>query len=596
MPKISSATIDEVNSRTDIVALIGEYTQLENRGGDWWGCCPFHNEKTPSFHVLPDRKMYHCFGCGAGGGVINFFMEAEKLDFIPAVEALAKKNGIEVIYDSGESARNPQNSEKDEYILLYTRVANSFHYLLMQSDAGKFARAYLKERGIADETAEQFQLGYAPADRRWLKKFLTEKNYSRHFLENSGLFSKKYPDVSFFSDRLMFPICDRSGKVLAFGGRILQGEGPKYLNSGDLVQYKKGETIYAFHLAKQHIREQKTVIFCEGYMDVIAYHQAGIRNAVAPLGTALTAAQIKLVQPFVDSVFLSFDSDKAGQNATQKAILLCREMNLPCRVIRLAQGKDPAEILLNYGAEVLKKNVDCAIIDADYLLSFFSEMYPIDTPDGKTKTALSFFPYIAALKSDIQKESCFEQLARVLSLKTEAVKADFYHQDAARERIKRNVHGQPQNTPVKLNAELRAVLAVAANLKFYPMMRSALTADDFDGKTARNLFIILEECYRNDAVSYDALLAACDNDLEKKLITRAVMSGEFSGEPALVKQIVQDCINSIHRRSLEKKRGQVQNRIRLMTVATLDDKQQLEKLLVEKMNIDVELRKKDADK
>ena len=272
-------------------------------------------------------------------------MEMEKVTYAEAIISLAKKNGIEIIYDGPNTVPVQQDNSKDLYKELYTRVAGSFRYVLTSTEQGEFAREYLESRGITKEIAEQFNLGYAPSNRKWLKTFLLSKNYSNEFLLESGLFSKKYPDIAFFSDRLMFPICDRMGNVVAFGGRILRGEGPKYLNSSDLIQYKKGETLFAFNHAKQTIREKKSVILCEGYMDVIAYHQAGLTNAVAPLGTALTHDQLKLIHSFADTIYLSFDSDEAGQKATWKAILMARAADFSVKIVRLEGGKDPAEIL-----------------------------------------------------------------------------------------------------------------------------------------------------------------------------------------------------------------------------------------------------------
>ena len=183
MAKISSSTIDEVNDRTDLVSLIGEYTRLERRGTDWWGCCPFHNEKTPSFHVVPSRKMYHCFGCGQGGSAINFVMEIEKLGFMDAVVQLAKKSGVEVIYEGNNVVQeNPLEKKKDEIFDLYSRTSGTYHYFLTETDMGKFAYDYLVSRGVTKEIINKFQLGYSPADRTWLKKFLLSKNYSNEFL------------------------------------------------------------------------------------------------------------------------------------------------------------------------------------------------------------------------------------------------------------------------------------------------------------------------------------------------------------------------------------------------------------------------------
>ena len=303
---ISSETIEAVRASTDIISLVGEYTKLERRSGnDWWGCCPFHAEKTPSFHVDGDNKFYYCFGCQASGDAIKFSMEIEKLSYSDAIESLAKRAGIEIIYTGSAPSKTKDENKKELYIDLYERTASLFHYFLTQEKSGKEALEYILSRGISMEIISKFKLGYAPKDRYWLKKFLNKKNFSNDFLAKSGLFSSKYPDVSFFSDRLMFPIFNRAGKCVAFGGRILKGDGPKYLNSSDLIQYKKGETLYAFNFAKNAIREQKTVIFCEGYMDCISYHMCGINYAVAPLGTALTEDQLKIVRGFADTILLS---------------------------------------------------------------------------------------------------------------------------------------------------------------------------------------------------------------------------------------------------------------------------------------------------
>ncbi len=591
MAKISSSTIDEVNARIDIISLIGEYTRLERRGTDWWGCCPFHNEKTPSFHVVPDKKMYHCFGCGQGGSAINFVMEIEKIGFVDAVVQLAKKSGVEVVYDGNAVVQeNPLEKKKDEIFDLYSRTSGTFHYFLTESDMGKFALDYLCSRGVTKEIIEKFQLGYSPAERTWLKKFLRKKNYSNEFLNESGLFSKKYPDIAFFSDRLMFPIFNRKNQVVAFGGRILRGEGPKYLNSGEMLQYKKGETLYAFNFAKESIRKEKAVIFCEGYMDVIAYHQAGITNAVAPLGTALTEGQVSIISSFVDTVYLSMDSDEAGQNATYKAILLCRKMDLAVKIIKLEGGKDPSEILNKFGAQALTNAINVAIIDSDFLLSVLAAKYNIGTPDGKTQASLAFFPYIDALTSDIQKETCLEKLCQTYNLKPEAVKADFINRDKARTRL------QPSSTnnniaknteTIVLTAETKAVLAVVANVDYFSMMRNSLSVEDFEDALAKDMFIALEECYREGTMSYDAFLSKCTDERVKMIVTKTVTSGEYSINS---QQTIEDCIWLIKKNSLERRRDRLLNQIRQCQGNTLEEQQKLDLLLNEKMGIDLELR------
>jgi DNA primase len=588
---ISQQTIESVQNISDIVAVVGEYTKLERRSGnDWWGCCPFHNEKTASFHVDGDKKFYYCFGCHAGGDIIKFIMEMEKVSYIDAVRSLAKRAGIEIVYADGQLPEHSHNDDlRDSYIDLYERTATLFHYLLTQTDGGKPALAYITGRGLTIDTINKFKLGYAPSNRRWLKIFLLKKNFSEDFLNSSGLFSKKYPDISFFSNRLMFPIFNRRGQCVALGGRILNGEGPKYLNSGDLVQYKKGETLYAFNFAKNAIREEKKVIFCEGYMDCIAYHQCGITYAVAPLGTALTEDQLKIVHGFADTVLLSFDSDGAGQNATLRAITMCRKQGFTVKIIRLTGGKDPAEIMVNFGAETLTNEVNSAILDSDFLLSKLGQDYAVDTPEGKTKASLAFFTYVDSLQSDIQRESCLEQLCQAFNLKPEAVKRDFDNRDQARERLKirQQTSTDKQNADIKLNAELRAVLAVIADLDQYKVMRAELTVDDFEDPVAKKLFIILEDCFREQSVSVSSILTHCGNEEIERMITRVISSGEFSKNSG---RIIQDSIQFIKRNTLERKRDQLMNRIRLFNPVTPSDQQQLKELLAEKANLNSRLK------
>lgn len=595
--RISSDTIQQVMERTDVTALIGEYTRLERRGNEWWGCCPFHNEKTPSFKVDPSKGLYYCFGCHEGGNTVDFVRNMEKLSYREAIVFLAKLAGVEVVYSGAYQSQSQENSQRDslrdQFTDLYTRVAGSYHYCLTSTPEGKQALDYILDRGITLETVQKFQLGYSPANRRWLRVFLKGKNYSDEFLDQSGLFSKKYPNISFFSHRLMFPICDRQGRVVAFGGRLLAGEGPKYINSGDLVQYQKGKTLYAFHHARQSIRKEKAVIFCEGYMDVLAYHQCGLTHAVAPLGTALTMDQVKLVQPFVEQVYLSFDTDQAGREATLKAILLCRQADIAVRVIALEGGKDPAEIMVNSGSKALTEFVNSARIDGDYLLSLLATEHQIETPEGKTKAALAFFPYVDALKSDIQRESWLTRLCQELDLNIEAVRKDFIHRGAAEERIRVPKEVESRPLQIRMNAELRAVLAVVANLDAYEQMRTDLSPEDFEDPVARELFIILEECYREESVLHGSVLAKCSDEQLKSLVARVVASGEYADNQD---KVIKDSIRHIRRNSLERKRIRLLNKIRQLslTAATYEDQRLLEELISEKMSIDFELDNKDV--
>ena len=594
---ISQETKEAVLSQADIVSVVSDYVRLESRGNQWWGCCPFHHEKTPSFSVTPDKNMYYCFGCHVGGDAISFVMEMEKIRFPEALRLLARKFGVEVRYTNDFAPGTGRaDSVRELYIDLYNRVADMFHYGLVRTEAGKFALDYITGRGISMETVEKFKLGYSPADRTWLKKFLRSKNFSDEFLAGSGLFSRNYPDIAFFSDRLMFPIFDRRGQAVAFGGRFLRGDpdkNPKYLNSGNLVQYQKGETLYAFNFAKNAIRESKKVIFCEGYMDCIAYHQCGIGYAVAPLGTSLTDEQIKVVRGFADTVLLSFDSDGAGQKATERAILMCRRHGLTVRIIRLHGGKDPAEIMVNFGAETLTNEVDNAILDGDYLLDFLSQKYRKDTPEGKAKFAMEFFPYVDALQTDIQKESSLGLLGRTLNISLEAVKRDFSNREDVK---KRALSASAENRAsvkdnVVVNAEFRAVLSVLSDIGQFERMQSRLTESDFTNPGARTLFSILKERYEAGDLSFVSVLARCDDDGIKQRITESVSRGEFSADAA---RSVSDSIEWLVQQSLERKRDSILARMNSIQsgLALKENQELMTRLLEEKKVIDEKLNKK----
>ena len=588
--RISRESIDEVTRRADIVSIVSEYVPLTQRGNNWWGCCPFHNEKTPSFSVSQDNNLFYCFGCHKGGNVVTFIREMEKLDFFEAVELLAKKAGITLNYEESTDFKRDDSSYKlkEAYMELYTRVSTSFHYMLMETEAGKFALDYIRSRGLTTETIEKFKLGYSPSDRHWLYAFLKKKHYSEEFLDASGLFSKKYKGYAFFSDRLMFPIFNRNGKVVAMGGRFLRGDAdksPKYLNSGDLIQYKKGETLYAFNFAKEEIRRNKKVIFCEGYMDCIAYHQCGICCAVAPLGTALTIDQVKLVKPFVSTVLLSFDSDGAGQEATIKAILLCRSQDLEVRVIRLSGGKDPAEIMLKFGEKVLTDDVNSAILDCDFLLNRLRNLYPEDNPENKDRASKEFFAYVDSLQSNVRKDESLKLLSQVFNIELEALKKDYSDRRQLSKRLEKSENGPhtaAESPQAKISFELQAVVtAVADDVSLFQIMRKEISADDLEDDRAKNLFKILEDCARHESFSVNSVLNRCDDDEVKSFIINSVRQFSEYAEDS-----VRDASRRIQIGSLERREKRLQEQILSLSRSSLDeDKKKVGQLLEEKMDI-----------
>ncbi|MCI5829089.1 MAG: DNA primase [Treponema sp.] len=588
---ISRESIEEVSNRTDIVQVIGERIQLTQKGRDWWGICPFHQDKTPSFSVSPEKKFYYCFSCHATGTVIDFIREMDKVSFAEAVSLLAKKAGVTLKYENGGSERqreDPNAKLKEEYRSLYTRIAGTFHYALMETQAGKFALDYITKRGLTRETLEKFKIGYSPEDRFWLRKFLESKNYSKEFLDNSGLFNRKRPDTAFFCGRLMFPIFDRNGDCVAMGGRFLRGNEyeaqSKYKNSPELMHYKKGNILYAFNFAKESIRRNKKVIFCEGYMDCIAYHQCGIDYAVATLGTAMTVEHLHIVKPFVDEILLSFDSDGAGQKATKRSILMCRSLNIPTKVVQLQGGKDPAEIMVTFGAEYLTKQVNGSRFDFEFLISKLQELYPKDTPWGKSKASLEYFEYIDSLQSSVEKESCLELFSQAYAVDKEALREDYSNRENIRARLTQvNNHvTADKKEKVQMTAELQAVMTAVADVNLFKKMQEVIAKDDLREESSRQLFAAMEECCKDNSFSLSNILICLESDELKSLLVKSADVHKDSEEES-----AEESIRYLKNKVLENKKAGIKERIAVLSQSSLpEDKAELEYLLKQKMEVD----------
>ena len=615
MPYISDSSIQEVKDRLDAIAVVSEYVKLENRRGRWWACCPFHQEKTASFTVNPEIKTYHCFGCQKGGTVINFVMEMDKLTFPEAIELLAQKAGVTLVYESSSgvssAADEAKKKAKEGFLELYQRMSGTFHYFLMKTDDAAAAKQYIIARGISIEMIERFRLGYAPNDRFWLHKFLIQKGYSGDFLGSSGLFSSRYPQAALFSGRLMFPIADRQGRTVAFGGRFLPmleqaasdgREPPKYINSPESEIYKKGETLFAVDIALPEIRRTKTAYLAEGYMDVIALHQAGITNAVAPLGTAFTDEQAKLLRRWAEKVIFFFDDDGAGRQAAVKGIFTCRKNDLACAVVSLPsqaeggeQPKDPADILISGGTEGLQKAAESFITDFDYLIARAKSLYGSNqtSVQGKARSVASLFPYISLLDSGVARDSCIQAVADAFGL-LPAVVADDYRRHVSGGKPDRGVNKkEDHHTPIRMNDELALLIVTAVNQvspqeeKLFPKFRAALEIHEIEDRYAKEIFIALEECFRESKTGMDELLAHIASEELKGFILQRSASGEFSVNP---QQLMDDGIRKIKARRLKHRQEEIIIKLReLKREAGGEERNSDRELLAEKMRIDNEL-------
>ncbi len=383
MPIFSDDIIEEVRQRNDIVDVISQYVHLTKKGSSYFGLCPFHNEKTGSFSVTPHKQMYYCFGCGAGGNVFTFLMQYENFTFGEALETLADRAGI-TLPKYEMTAQQKREADKKQRLLDINKEAAKYYYALLRNERGRHARTYFEKRGLSEETMRKFGLGYSDQYSNDLYQYLRKKGYEDEILKESGLVSldERRGAYDKFWNRAMFPIMDVHNKVIGFGGRVM-GEGePKYLNSPETPIFDKSRNLYGLNLARTTKKQQ--LLLCEGYMDVIALHQAGFDNAVASLGTAFTSGHANLLKRYTKEVYLTFDSDGAGVKAALRAIPILKEVGLTAKVINMRPYKDPDEFIRALGTEEFQKRIDTAENSFMFEIRILEGEYNLNDPEGKT--------------------------------------------------------------------------------------------------------------------------------------------------------------------------------------------------------------------
>lgn len=403
--------IEEVRSRNDIVDLISTYVPLKKKGSSYFGLCPFHNEKSPSFSVSRDKQMYYCFGCGAGGNVFTFLMEYENFSFPEALKYLAERAGMELPEEELNEEAKRAMDEKARLREMNKLSANYFYYLL-HSKRGQKGLAYLKNRGITDETIKRFGLGYADIYNDDLYRFLKSKGYSDEELKDSALVTidERRGGSDKFWNRVMFPIMDVNNRVIGFGGRVMGDGSPKYLNSKETKLFDKSRNLYGLNFARSS--RKKEIILCEGYMDVISMHQAGFTNAVAALGTAFTSGHGTLLKRYTENVILSFDSDEAGQRAILRAIPILKEAGLTVRVLDLTPYKDPDEFIKGLGAQALEERIRKAMSSFMFQVKVAAGRYDQDDPESKTQFQHEAAKLLATIEEPLERKNYIEAVSR----------------------------------------------------------------------------------------------------------------------------------------------------------------------------------------
>ena len=397
--RYSDDIIEEVRMKNDIVDVVSQYVKLNRRGNTYFGLCPFHNEKTPSFSVTPSKQMYYCFGCGAGGNVYNFVMEYENYTFGEALQHLADRAGVQLPkIEYSREAR--EKAEKRATLLEINKLAASYFYYQLRRENGSQAYAYLINRGVSEDTIKKFGLGYSDKYSDDLYKFLKSKNYSDDLLRESGLFNvdERHGMYDKFWNRVIFPIMDVNNRVIGFGGRVMGDGKPKYLNSPETKIFDKSRNLYGLNIART--TRKNYLILCEGYMDVISMHQAGFTNAVASLGTALTSGHASLLKRYTQEVLLLYDSDDAGVRAALRAIPILREAGITSRVVSLEPHKDPDEFIKALGGEEFEKRLERAMDSFMFRIHMAQKEFAMEEPQGQNR----FFERCAQMLLELSDE------------------------------------------------------------------------------------------------------------------------------------------------------------------------------------------------
>lgn len=413
--------VEEVRLKNDIVDVISGYVKLQKKGSSHFGLCPFHNEKSPSFSVSRGKQMYYCFGCGAGGNVFTFLMEYENYSFQEALKVLADRAGVE-LPKLEYSKEAKEKAELKTILLEVNKLAAKYFYVQLKSEQGRAAYTYLKDRKLSDETITAFGLGYSNKYSDDLYRYLKTKGYTDEVLLKAGLISadERHGAYDKFWNRVMFPIMDANNRVIGFGGRVMGDGRPKYLNSPETPVFDKSRNLYGLHRAR--ISRKPYFLICEGYMDVIALHQAGFTNAVASLGTALTEGHAALIKRYVNQVYLTYDSDDAGTRAALRAIPILKSMGITAKVIRMDPYKDPDEFIKNLGAEAFEERIHKAGNGFLFSLKILEQDYDMASPEGRTGFLRAAAGRLAEFEEEIERSNYIEAVAKAYRVNVEELR------------------------------------------------------------------------------------------------------------------------------------------------------------------------------
>ncbi|MCI6466447.1 MAG: DNA primase [Faecalicatena sp.] len=492
--------VEEVRMKNDIVDVISGYVRLQKKGSSYFGLCPFHNEKSPSFSVSRSKQMYYCFGCGAGGNVFTFLMEYENFSFVEALKFLADRAGVE-LPEMEYSKEAKEKADLRATLLEINKVAAQYFYVQLKSEQGKIGYTYLKNRELSDETIKAFGLGYSNKYSNDLFQYLRSKGYSEDLIRQAGLINtdEKNGVYDKFWNRVMFPIMDVNNRVIGFGGRVMGDGKPKYLNSPETAIFDKSRNLYGLNRARTS--RKPYFLLCEGYMDVISLHQAGFTNAVASLGTALTTGHASLIKRYVQEVYLTYDSDEAGTKAALRAVPILKDAGISARVIRMDPYKDPDEFIKNLGAEEFEKRIGNARNGFLFSLEILARDYDMDSPEGKTAFFKEAAKRLITFEDELERNNYVEAVAKAYKVSPEslqklvtktAVTAGMA-KPAARPKTASGEQ-KPKESGILVSQKLLLTWMIE-DVKLFGTIKKYISPDDFTEKLYRTVAELLYEQY-----------------------------------------------------------------------------------------------------
>lgn len=577
--------IEEIRVQNNILDVISGYVHLTKKGSSYFGLCPFHNEKSPSFSVSEDKQMYYCFGCGAGGNVYTFVMEYENYNFIEAVKVLADKVRIELPEAEVSEEMKRALSYKQQMLDANKETARYFYYQMVKDDKKKVVE-YLEGRGIDEETRKKFGLGYSRFFRDDLLKYLTNKGFKIQTLLDAGLIikDKNHQDAYYdrFFDRLMFPIFDVHNRVIAFGGRILGDGNPKYLNSPETKLFDKSRNLYGMNIAR--VARKKKIIIVEGYMDVIALHQAGFSNAVASLGTAFTTGQASLIRKYADQVILAYDADNAGINATLRAIPILKKAGVSVRVLTVEGAKDPDEFIKQYGKGAFEDLIDHAEPSFMYEVRQLEQSHNLKDPDERTKFDSAICEKLLTLENEMERENYLDALIDKYHLKRKVIEKELARMGKGGIVTAKPFEPEPvvhrESKDVLMRAQKNLLTFMTSHYKVFGAVQPYLSAKEFADPVYKHVAEFIYDAYSKGEDIEPANLVMKFNDVEQQNQIAGIFNNnmpvEHSGQ---LEKMIRENVQIIKRHYIEQLSRQITDPVQLQEMIVM--KKQLDTLNIQ---------------